>query len=134
MPGERTIAVFDKDTQSTTEIQVDGHAVRRIVVESALPSGLPDELITALLPYIGLPAVRHQPVPAAIAAAPKKKSRKGQGVRYARPSDEALFEALEVVSPSPTILARHYGVPMNVMRNWLYTARKAKRDREEEQR
>jgi hypothetical protein len=65
----RTIVVTDDEQQTIARIEISngtasGHVVRRVVIETEADSGLPDELLDALVPYVGLPAARgHRGMP-----------------------------------------------------------------------
>lgn len=136
----RIVTVVDDELGTSARIEIGrttagGHAIRRIVLEAADDAGLPDQILNALIPYIGLPAVSPSerigppPRPKAAAAPPRRpalESAPGRKRRKYRPapSDAELAAAIEQLGDRPRDLAGHYGVPNSIVSNWLYAWRK----------
>lgn len=152
----RIITVTDDESGVAAQIEIqagsDGHRVRRLTVSSEAPSGLPDELVDALVPYIGLPAgpvntVAHPhgvpdpgdparpPVAAAVFTAPAlaagnghepKKKRKpgGSEPKYPVPSERELTKAMTDGLGSAKYLADRFDVPYHVAYRWTQQWRK----------
>lgn len=112
----KVITVTDDGTGTTTRIEVDGQGVRRLVIESDTESGLPDDMLSALLPYIGLPAVRPggKPIPADANGTPDpgeptRMNRSAPGAAFlapvgdARETGERKAATVTTLAPRPAI-------------------------------
>lgn len=111
----KVITVTDDGTGTTTRIEVDAQGVRRLLIESDTESGLPDEVLSALMPYIGLPAVRPggKPIPAVANGTPDpgepRMNRSAPGAAFlapvgdARETGERKAATVTTLAPRPAI-------------------------------
>lgn len=127
----RVISVTDVETNTTACIEVvrsdDGLVIRRIVLESEAGSGLPDDVVSALVSYIGLPAIansngKHAPqadavLEDAVPAAPERRWS----------SSELVAEADVLATAEPELSQQEIATRLGVSDSRLRQARRALR-------